>query len=530
MHEPTSLQAAHLAAASPPAPVLVFSPRSVAWRTAAAALVVGLGAALFYARAGLTLAHYDARGHLVVARRIVDSLTPGWQQIGAVWLPLPHLLNAVPVQHDLMYRTGASAVALSILALAAGVGAAGAFVAAATGSRAAGAAAAALVVLNPNLLYLQSTPMTEPLLLGLLLGSLPALHGWMTAGRAADRRRHARAAGLLLALACLTRYEAWPVTGAALGLATIVRLWVGGGMRATMRELAVAARAPAVAVLAFLLLSRVTVGRWFVSDGFFVPDNPALGDPFRAAGQVAAGAVLLGGIPLVAAGVAGIVVALARARRRGGDAGALPALPLFAAASLPWLAFLQGHPFRVRYMVALVAALAVTTGLAIGALPRRGRGAAAIALVAASAIACPPLDLSAPMVREAQLDAANRRGRLAVTEYLRAHRDGRPILASMASLGHYMHETAAAGFALKDFLHEGNGELWPAALERPAAHVGWILIEERAEGGDLLAARVRADAAFLSGFVRVAEGGGVALYRRRQGPGSPREALGLAAQ
>ena len=80
MHEPTSLQAAHPAAASPPAPVLLFSLRSVAGRTAAAALVVGLGAALFYARAGLTLAHYDARGHLVVARRIVDSLTPGWQQ------------------------------------------------------------------------------------------------------------------------------------------------------------------------------------------------------------------------------------------------------------------------------------------------------------------------------------------------------------------------------------------------------------------------------------------------------------------
>ena len=37
-----------------------------------------------YARLDLTLAPYDARAHLVVARRILDSLTPGWQQIGAV--------------------------------------------------------------------------------------------------------------------------------------------------------------------------------------------------------------------------------------------------------------------------------------------------------------------------------------------------------------------------------------------------------------------------------------------------------------
>ena len=64
-----------------------------------------------YSRLGLTLTHYDARGHLVVARRIADSITPGWQQIGAVWLPLTHLLNAIPVQVDLFYRSGASAVA-----------------------------------------------------------------------------------------------------------------------------------------------------------------------------------------------------------------------------------------------------------------------------------------------------------------------------------------------------------------------------------------------------------------------------------
>ncbi|HXH05032.1 MAG TPA: hypothetical protein VNI83_00420, partial [Vicinamibacterales bacterium] len=168
MHEPSSLQAARPAAASRPAPAPLFSLRSVAVRTALGAALVGTAAALFYARAGLTLSHYDARGHLVVARRVIDSLTPGWQQIGAIWLPLPHLLNLLPVQHDLMYRTGASAVALSVLALAAGAGAACAFVAAATGSIAAGVVAAALLLLNPNVLYLQSTPMTEPLLLGLL--------------------------------------------------------------------------------------------------------------------------------------------------------------------------------------------------------------------------------------------------------------------------------------------------------------------------------------------------------------------------
>jgi hypothetical protein len=42
------------------------------------------------------------------------------------------------------------------------------------------------------------------------------------------------------------------------------------------------------------------------------------------------------------------------------------------------------------------------------------------------------------------------------------------------------------------------------------------LIEELAEGGDILAARARSDSGFLDGFARAAEGGGVALYRREK--------------
>ncbi|MDQ3420140.1 MAG: hypothetical protein M3541_15435, partial [Acidobacteriota bacterium] len=52
-----------------------------------------------------------------MARRILDSLTPGWQQIGAVWLPLPHVLNMLPVQVDAWYRTGMSGVAISVVSM-----------------------------------------------------------------------------------------------------------------------------------------------------------------------------------------------------------------------------------------------------------------------------------------------------------------------------------------------------------------------------------------------------------------------------
>src|SRR5438045_5216381 len=104
----------------------------------------GAFAAWHYHTLGLTLSHYDARGHLVVARRIIDSITPGWQQIGAVWLPLPHLLNAVPAQIDLFYRTGASAVVFSVASYAGAAAAIAWIVATLTGSIAAALAAAAV--------------------------------------------------------------------------------------------------------------------------------------------------------------------------------------------------------------------------------------------------------------------------------------------------------------------------------------------------------------------------------------------------
>src|SRR5690349_11976929 len=84
---------------------------------AAAAIAAGIVAWTFYFRAGLVLSHYDAKAHLVVARRIIDNITPGWQQIGAVWLPLPHLINLLPTQIDFFYRTGVFASFVSIVCL-----------------------------------------------------------------------------------------------------------------------------------------------------------------------------------------------------------------------------------------------------------------------------------------------------------------------------------------------------------------------------------------------------------------------------
>jgi hypothetical protein len=87
-------------------------------------------------------------------------------------------------------------------------------------------------------------------------------------------------------------------------------------------------------------------------------------------------------------------------------------------------------------------------------------------------------------------------------------------MASMGSLGHYMQAASEDGFQIRDFLHEGNGDIWLAALERPRPFATWLLIEEKAEGGDMLARIARERPHFLDGYSRVCEGAGLALYRR----------------
>jgi hypothetical protein len=220
----------------------------------------------------------------------------------------------------------------------------------------------------------------------------------------------------------------------------------------------------------------------------------------------------LGGPAVMLVGAAGMIATVARAHATRGRS--LLPLALLGAAVLPLGAFHAGHPERVRYMVILVVALAAIGGLALAALPGRLRPIAAAVWLGLALWLRPPFPSTGPMLAEAQWELPFAQARRVVTAYLTSSYDGTPILASMGSLAHYMQEVARSGFPLRDFLHEGNGDLWMDALSAPRHHVRWILIEEQALGGDLLARRARQDASFLDGFTRVSAGGGLALYRR----------------
>ena len=475
------------------------------------AAILGTIAAGVYWRAGLSLSHYDAKAHLVVARRIFDSLTPSWEQIGAVWLPLPHVINAIPVQVDWFYQTGAFAIAVSILSYAITAACASAIVRSSSGSRTGAIAAAMLFALNPNVLYLQSTPMTEPLLFALT--SLAVLHlvQWAKSDIPAARP----AAGWTIVLACLTRYEAWPIVGAGIVAAAYAK-WRNGLPGSTViHEAARLTVYPIAAVLFFMGMSFASTGQWLITGGFYVPDLKLQGQPYVVWQEIRDGLEGLAGPWFVRAtlfAAAGLTTAALLSRRWS---GALLTLALLASIALPFYAFVSGHPFRIRYEVPLILGGAVAIGAGLSML-RWLAPFAAVPLLYLIVSQTPPFSGNTPMLTEAQLDRNNSAGRRSVTECLRSSYDGTTIMASMGSLAHYMQELSLAGFDLADFIHEGSGPIWLRSYYfEPSLFAGWVLVEEAAEGGDMLFQRQQEWPQFLAAYDRVCEGGNVALYRRR---------------
>jgi len=217
---------------------------------AAIAAVLSTASFLHFYDQDKILLYGDAVAHINIARRVFDSQFPGLSQLGTVWLPLPHLLMLPFIVNNKMWSSGVGGSIVSMVAYIAGaIGIAEIFWTSGVFSsegehdpvrRSAGWVAALVYVLNPNLLYLQSTAMTEPLGVALMIWAIYFYCRFVAEQRAALLESieegiafaHQRAAsttllrcGLVLAAAMLTRYDYWFLAGAT-AVAVMLQLFV----------------------------------------------------------------------------------------------------------------------------------------------------------------------------------------------------------------------------------------------------------------------------------------------------------------
>jgi hypothetical protein len=206
----------------------------------ALACVLSVAAYLHFYPGGQTIAYDDARSHMLIARRVLMADTPGAGQLGAVWLPLPHILMLPFIWNNWAFYSGFAGSVIMMACYVVGTLFAYKIVWRMTASHAAAAAGAAVFALNPNILYMQSTPMTETLMFTTMLGSVYGLLCWVQTDDSNRFHQIYLLAAGVSALACaLTRYEGWTMgvtlTGVVLycsfsGLSLPRRLLFTGGL------------------------------------------------------------------------------------------------------------------------------------------------------------------------------------------------------------------------------------------------------------------------------------------------------------
>ena len=80
------------------------------------AAAISIAAFLYFLRQDQIVLFGDAVAHMNIARRVIDSRTPGPLQLGTVWLPLPHLLMLPFVAFRWLWQPGIGGSFPSMLA------------------------------------------------------------------------------------------------------------------------------------------------------------------------------------------------------------------------------------------------------------------------------------------------------------------------------------------------------------------------------------------------------------------------------
>ena len=422
-----------------------------------------------------TLYYGDAAAHVNIARRVIDSRTPGYAQLGTVWLPLPHVLMLPLVRYNALWRTGLAGAIPAAIFFVLGAGFLYAAVRRGTASRAAAVAATAAFALNPNLLYLQATPMTEPIALGCLAAAVFCCVKF----QGAPRLRYAVGAGVAVLAATLTRYDGWfiipffalffLVAGSTKHAALFSLLAVLGPLYWMAHNLVLFAdplefyRGPHSAQAIYARALARGLERY--------PGDHDLGAAwmyYRRAMELAMGR------PLVWVGAAGAVAALFRKSTRPLLLLALPApfyvlsihsggTPLF----VPKL-----HPFsyyNTRYALAALPACAAAVGVLVGLWPKsilRGGVTAALLAVGLGGWVLHPSLESWICWKESEVNSRGRRQwTRRAAEFFREnyHASDGILTVSGDVMGIYQE----AGIPLRETLHDGNFLQWQPAVNRP---------------------------------------------------------------
>lgn len=501
------------------------------WLGVAAAYLSVCAYFYFYAQ-GVSLAYSDAISHLDIARRVFDSSTTGLAQLAGAWLPLPHIL-AIPLSvFDTLYYTGFAGSIISMLSYVVASILLYKITWSLTRHKMAAIVTAAVFMLNPNVLYMQSTPMTELLLFAGIAGMVYGLQQWIIT----DNHRYLIGCGVAALIATLTRYESWVL----LAIMSVIVVYVAYRKKYTRKRMEGTAIAfvyvAYLGIASWMLVSLLIFGNflYFQTGDYSKPslwvgaNEPAVGD-WWIAFMTYSYAVLDNLWPIIVVlMVVGLVVMAVKERL------AMKILPILSMSLLfPFfvialylgqrplhVAQINGDMYNVRFGLLMILPAALAIGYLVSILPERKHmmpaavSSVAIILVAFAFGGLATNESIATLKEPAnELQKSSTVTTEEVSNYLAAnHRGGRILIESFGNNTILFN----AQVSLRDRIYEGSYRLWEPALKDPVgSNIQWIVM--RHEGN------VQPDKVYLNlygtdalkSYEQVFANNGYYIYERR---------------
>ncbi len=442
----------------------------------------------YYLNNKLGLSYNDARSHLDIGRRVVEGLKPGLAQLGSVWLPLNHILMIPLIWNDWAWHSGFAGAFWNMLSFV-GTGLIIYKILEKLGCGKLGRVFGAVIAsMNLNILYLQSTAMTEPLLLFTMTAGCYYLIKWSDSEDILDLIK----SSFWIMLSTLVRYDGWFLLLFAAAIVFLITL-IKKGYRHT----------EGLTIL-FLTMGALGLVLWFGWNAAIFKDPLyfALG-PFSAHAQqqilLEAGnlptkgnillsiqiymySIIYNCIAIVAfLGIAGtLVLWLDRKLKLEIKAATISllsplvfnVLALFTGFSVIFVQGISGNTwFNIRYGIMLLPAFAVAMGFMIDRI-RSLRWVVIGLYIFVIFFAFANHD--AVTIDDATV-GSSQKNVSEVAGYLNKNTKDKKgfILISAAS-----HDAIifSSGLPMDRFIHEGTGAYWESALTNPDRWARWIVM------------------------------------------------------
>ena len=468
-----------------------------------------LAFAYFYSK-DLILSYNDSRAHMDMARLIIDNLKPGFAQLGGVWLPLPHLLMLPLVWNDWMWQTGLAGSVFSMFFYVVSGIYVSKLLAFVVKDKFSVVICTLLFALNVNLLYMQSTPMTELTLLSFSIAATYYLLRWVQSDKLTDFLL----LSLAVLLATLVRYDGWMLfllTALSIFIIRLRKVLISLKEKPFFVKVRIALTNSSLwgILLMYGLLAGLGIALWVLWNWAIFKDPLFfLTGPYSAKAQQAVisgagklfteGNILLSvsaywwamadnvGLFVFLPALIGFLIAIKEDKFNDTFVVLLTLLaPIFFHISslyggnsvlvLPELKInvtegLKGTLFNARYGLMILPAVSVFTAYLI----KKGNFIRWLVLVLIlfsylmMAKEAYVIDLIDGQMGSSSLRVGD------VSTWLKENAPGKGLILTALSYNNAL--AFSTGFDLKRFIHEGTGKYWQSALENPQEYSQWIVM------------------------------------------------------